>query len=817
MHHHPQATGPLPRCGTRLHERIGGAHLRRCLVLVLLLQGLGLTMAQVREPATAGRASAGPAASSAPRLMPVEVMLNGANVGNWLLLHTTEGFHAPREALDAWRVSPPNGADRLKFQQENWYALSAIEGYDAKFDPARQALELRLAPTAFLTTRVVDAEQESPPVSTAEPAAFFNYDMSWNHSRTRGMRPSKELGALTEAGFTSALGVLTSSFLGRHVQSADFGTSAQWRRLETTFTRDLPEHKLSLRLGDTISRSGLIGRPFYFGGIQIGRNFDLAPGFISQPLPLFAGSSSVPSTVELYINDALRQTLNVPAGPFTIENPMPISGDGRARLVVRDALGRESVITQSFFSSGELLEDGLSDWSLELGAVRNGLGLTNADYGERFAAGLWRQGLSKRLTMEVRGEWGQQTRGLGMGFSLALPWQALGQASLAASEHEALGRGLQWSIGTEFGNARQAFSLNVQGATAAYRTVGLNDSMPPPQWQLAGSFSHTHERLGTFGLGLAVLQSRQQGRLDTYSLSHTVRVGPLGALSTVLTRVQGASSGTLFAVSLTWPLDRQINTSSHVMHRSGQTDAYASASQGLRGDTGLGWRALGGSRNGSALAEGGAYLQSASNLFTADVGTSSAQQTMRLGTQGGLVLMGGRAFATRPVRDSFALVTVPGLADVGVNFQGREGARTDSSGVALVTGLQPYSTNQVRLNPSDLPLSAEIDSLEQVVVPRRRSAVTIGFAVRNGQAALITVRLPDGQPAPVGAEIEVPGDERRFPVGRGGQAFLTGLQTRHLLRLHWKGRSCQMPLALTPTAADDIARPAPLLCEGVLP
>lgn len=370
-----------------------------------------------------------------------------------------------------------------------------------------------------------------------------------------------------------------------------------------------------MRLGDSTSRTGLIGRPFYFGGIQIARNFDLAPGFVSQPMPLFAGSSSLPSTVELYINDALRQTLNVPAGPFTIENPTPISGDGRARMVVRDALGRETLITQSFFSHGELLEAGLSDWSLELGAVRNGLGLRNADYGERFVAGLWRQGLSKRLTMEVRGEWGQQTRGLGVGFTQALPWQALGQASLALSEQEALGRGLQWLIGTEFGNAQQAFSLHAQGATARYRSVGLNDALPPPQWQLSGSFSHTHERYGTFGLGLAALQSRQQGRLDTYSLSHTVRMGAQGSLSTVLTRVQGASSGTLFSISLMWPLDRQINISTHLMHRSGQTDAYATASQGLRGDTGLGWRALGGSLNAPVVMTVGVNNQCVFNTY----------------------------------------------------------------------------------------------------------------------------------------------------------------------------------------------------------
>ena len=50
-----------------------------------------------------------------------------------------------------------------------------------------------------------------------------------------------------------------------------------------------------------------------------------------------------------------------------------------------------------------------------------------------------------------------------------------------------------------------------------------------------------------------------------------------------------------------------------------------------------------------------------------------------------------------------------------------------------------------------------------------------------------------------------------------GQAFLTGLHREHQLRLHWKGQSCSMPLVLTPTAPDDVARPAPLVCEGVTP
>lgn len=803
----------------------------RLAALLLVLNAAMPALAQARlEPAAStlgasGRPGTAPASTTAtsdarPRLVPMEVVLNGANVGNWLLLQTPEGFHAPREALDAWRLVPRPDGGRFAFQQENWYALSSIDGHEVRFDPATQSIDLRFAPSAFLPTRLGEEPPDLPPVTEAVPAAFLNYDVSWNHYRANDIASSSEIGALTELGFTSRWGVFTSSFIGRHAQGRLAGgsgsSSSQWRRLETIFTRDFPERQFSVRVGDTTTRAALIGRQVYYGGVQIARNFDLMPSFVSQPLPVFTGTSSVPSTVELYINDALRQTLNVPAGPFTIDNPMPVSGDGRARMVVRDVLGRETVITQSFFSHAELLEEDLTDWGIDLGAVRNNLGLANADYGERFTSGLWRRGLNKRLTMEARGEWGQQTRGLGVGFSRAMPWQGLGQASLAWSRNATAGTGLQWTLGTEYNPARQSYTLQAQGASVGYRALGQGDTAAP-RWQLSGSFSQMFDRLGIVGLGMALLQPHGAGRLSTYSLSHSMRLGARGSLNTVLTRISGSSSGTFVGVSLSWPLDRQINTSAYVSHRSGQTTAHVSASQGLRGSTGVGWRALAGSRNGTATGEAGLYVQGHHSLLTADVSASSAQQSVRLGSQGGLVFIGGRLFASRPVQEGFALVSVPGLSGVGVNFQGRDRGRTDEQGAVLVTGLQAYNVNNVRLNPTDLPLSAEIDNLEQVVVPPRRSAVRVGFKVRSGQVAVVTVKLPDGKPAPTGAEIELVGDVQRFMVGRGGQAFITGLKPQQLLRLHWNRTNCLMSLTLAPGAPDDIARPPPLVCEGVSP
>ena len=209
------------------------------------------------------------------------------------------------------------------------------------------------------------------------------------------------------------------------------------------------------------------------------------------------------------------------------------------------------------------------------------------------------------------------------------------------------------------------------------------------------------------------------------------------------------------------------------------------------------------------------YYQGGHGLVAADASVSDTQQAVRLGAQGGLVLIDGHAFASRKVQDSFALVEVPGYPDVGVGFQSSILTRTDASGNALVPRLLPYRPNSIRLDPNELPISAEIDTIEMIVVPPARSGVKVSFPVRSGRAALIKILLEDGAPAPAAAEIELVGDKKEFFVARRGEAFVTGLQAKNTLRLKWNGQSCTLNVELPESKSDDIARVGPLVCAGV--
>lgn len=410
------------------------------------------------------------------QLMPLEVLVNGAKSGAWLLLERRGVLYAPRDAFDEWRLQVPASAEAIDFRGQSFWPLAAIPGFKSRIDYSSQTVELLFSPQAFAASRLTREVVKTPVVSPVLPSLFVNYDASYSRSSFRDSAGTGDLGVLAEAGASTSLGVVTSSFVARNLLADPaLGESRHLLRLETTFTHDFPSRNQTLRLGDTVTRAAFWGREVYFGGVRYGTNFALTPGFISQPLPALAGLSASPSTVELYVNDVLRQVSNVPSGPFAIDNLSGLTGSGEARIVVRDLLGRETVVVQSFFTNAQLLAAGLDDWSAEAGTIRRDLGQASEHYGPAFAAASWRRGVTNALTLEGRAEGTRDRQAFGAGAISTLPFQFLGKAALAASRADTLGNGSFWLLGVE----RQASNANVaiqaQGASRRFRQLGEED------------------------------------------------------------------------------------------------------------------------------------------------------------------------------------------------------------------------------------------------------------------------------------------------------------------------------------------------------
>ncbi len=725
-------------------------------------------------------------------------------------------MHAPREAFDEWRVELSPGAPTVEFKGQPYTPLTAVSGFRSKVNFSNQSVDLFFSPENFSTLRMTKELVKRPVVSPVLTSVFMNYDLNYAASAFRGAPSTNDLGLLAEAGLSTNLGILTSSHVGRNMLSnKTLGNPNSWLRLETTFTRDFPDQNRTLRIGDTTTRAGMWGRNSYFGGIQFGSNFSLTPGFIRQPLPVLSGVSAAPSTVELYVNDVLRQVSSVPTGPFALDNFPVMSGGGEARLVVRDILGRETVVTQSFLTSAQLLAKGLNDWSLEAGTLRKELGNASNRYGVGFLSGTWSRGVSSGLTLEGRAELTRRLRSAGLGAVVALPGQLLGKAALAASDETSLGRGGHWLLGFDRQGLRNSASFEIRGASQKFRQLGLEAGIKPYKFQVAANWSAALDNGQSFGLGVASISQFDNTRVTTLSGNYSLRVGERNNLNMTASRAIAGATGSAMGLMFTMPLGGSRLLNSSISRHNGGTDAFASYLQNPSPENALGWRLLAGAQADNARAEAGSYYSGRFGAVTGDVSASRDQKAIRLGANGGLVFTDGHFFPTRRVDESFAVVEVAGYGNVGIGIGSNVLARTDANGIALVPRLNPYQNNSIRLDPRELPLNAEIESIEQIAVPAWRSAVKVVFPVRTGRGALIKINFDDGQPAPPGATVRIDGDKQEFYVARRGEAFVTGLKPVNRLILHWENQKCTFDVKLGANAPDEIIRMGPILCKGV--
>ena len=75
-------------------------------------------------------------------------------------------------------------------------------------------------------------------------------------------------------------------------------------RLDTRWLYENPDTLMTYAAGDIISGSLNWTTSIRMGGVQIRRDFSLRPDLVTQPMPQFSASAAVPSTVEVYANQA---------------------------------------------------------------------------------------------------------------------------------------------------------------------------------------------------------------------------------------------------------------------------------------------------------------------------------------------------------------------------------------------------------------------------------------------------------------------------------------------------------------------------------
>jgi len=760
--------------------------LRSCIAAILLLSA-----------GTHAQAAQGPEAATPEPFAEaiVELHINEQPAPTTLVVRRdVDGTLLLRAAdLPDLRLKAPSRGVRL-VNGERYYRLGPEMGAMVAFDESTMTGQVTLPAQAFLPTQRATTAADAPRASRTGPGGFINYDVSAEQASGR-----QQGGGFVELGLFGNQGVLTNTMVARY--DADAGDVA---RLDSTWTRDFPDRMATLRVGDSISTPGPWGRAVRFGGLQFGTNFSTQPMLVTTPLLAAQGEAVVPSTVDVFVNGRPIASEQVPPGPFSIDRLPVLTGGGQLQVVITDALGRQQVLTQPYYSGTALLREDLAEYSVELGSVREDYGSRSFGYGDLIGVASYRRGLTDTLTAGTRAE--AQANGIyALGADAA--WQAgyvgILTAQLAAGG-DADGTGFLSGLGVEHSGQRLSVFAQTQYASRSFVQTGMAGLLYTPRQRTFGGLGFNFGAYGSAQVAYGRQSYYDSETVKTVGVNYSIALGMLGYLGLYASHTTATESDT--NVLLTWTLSlgdrRTLSTSLQ------QSSAREDFGGGFQGNVTLQRDLPAGSGLGYRVALSTADEQDASVAYQGSAGTAAVDYSrrngdsgVRIGATGGLAITGAGVMPARRLNESFAVVQVADYAGLTVYADNQPIGRTDKHGRVLIEALRPYQRNEISVDPTQVPMDGSLSQSVIGVTPAYRSGALVRFPVERALAATMRVVQANGEPVPAGASAEL--GTVAFPVALDGLLYVEGLREATRVRVSWQGGQCSFE-ARRPAVTDPV-------------
>lgn len=737
------------------------------------------------------------------------------------LVHLVEragGLAITRESAQYLRLRIPDGAGDL-------IPLERFNGVTASFDPLTSRLSLSVAylENARNSVDFIRARDFSNERLTPVTAIVVDYNLNLSADRS----------GIAAGGFLGGRVVRENLSFESDLVARSEGRNPGVTRLDTAFVLNRPDRLQTLRVGDFVSATPRGARAVRQGGIQFSSNFDLRPELVTYPLPDFAGNLAVPSQVDLIVGDRRLLTDEFEAGSFEIRNIASGLGRRSIDVVVRDALGREQVITASTYVSRQLLRKGLDEWAIGAGPVRRRYGLESNDYNSFAGSALWRRGISSGLTLGASAEFGLGTFNGGPTVTTLLGNFAEVDLSLRASRHAPqTGPPVEgWSVSGSVQSLGHGFSASVAGryASSGFHDVARAGGDPPQSnfitlgvdFDLAalGSFTvqAVHEDLP---LQREFLVERQQRSLMRAGWRRSF--GQLNLYAdTSVTRTQG-QTGFAALIGATLPLGpRRIASASITFSEEVEPLANASISRAAVLPGEWGYRAF----VNTGLVE---QIYGSVNRIgeKADVALEAewveGRSALRARASGALVFAEGDLFAVNKARGGMVLVENGGASGVTLTRENQPVAVSRHGRASLIPDIPAYTPIRIGIDANSLPVNARTDSEGERVALPRGAVARLDLGLREFDPRLVRLVAPlgeviapgvTGRLMPSGGTLIV-GFDALIEIDLGALALARG-RSEVIVPLA-SGRSCRAILPPSEDAAwNDPAETKELACAPV--
>ncbi len=681
-------------------------------------------------------------------------------------------------------VHIPESATIITLGDVDFVAAKDIPGLTTHYDENASTLTVNCNADCFNRSTVSLKEFETTASAALSTSFLTHYDLFFQKSE----HETAVATGLLENVLSTAYGRLQNSAIFRLSNASDL------IRLESAWVYEWPDQRTRLLIGDSATRANDWSVPVRFGGIKFGTDFSLQPGFIAFPTPSISGSAALPSTVQLYVNDMQRYEGELPAGPFSLTDLPVITGDGQARLVITDSLGREQVITESFYASPLLLRQGLSDYAVEIGALRHDFGRKSANYGDVFASATWRRGINNNFTLDIHAEALEDFRVAGSGGTWALGQAGIVSANVAVSHENNGSLGIRGQMAYDLLVGQWSWSANIALASKKFRQLGYEDGEGVSR-QFRARMGLPITKRGSASVFFADDAYHAGPNIRTLGISYSVAIGDKLYLTTSASQLFRPSREHTIGLYLSMPLNDGIVTGASANTGGNATFGSVYAQKSPNPNRPIGYRAhatVGDiERYEAHLLANTPYVEfeaAASHAY----GTNSA----RLSARGSLAIHDHDFYFARRVYNSYAVVDIPGAENVGVYLDNRYMGTTDRNGKLFLPDLRAYEINRVRVDIRDLPLTMGLSDREQHITPRPQSGMTVRFGETTTYGGLIRLIGKDGHSLAIGTALHINGETAQSIVGSNGRAHISSKTPEIVIEAEDKGIPCRATITL---------------------
>lgn len=603
----------------------------------------------------------------------------------------------------------------------------------------------------------------------------------------------------------------------------------------TYLQRDIAALRAQIKLGD-FNTDGVLMDSFGLRGIQLSSDDRMLATSVQGYAPIIRGIANSNARVTVRQNGNILREINVPAGPFSIDDLYPMGYGGDLQVEILEANGEKRTFNVPYTAAAQLIRPGYSRYQIAAGRYRYG----NILFDEKVAQATWQYGLSNNVTLNFGSTFSKNYHAelLGLAFNTPIGTFAT-SATLSSAKLTALNQKYKgYSLSASYNTRIEPTHTNV--TLAAYRYLSrdylsLPDVMLLNHQQtfnlysngvirrnLKNQFQISISQAFKPGWGSAYLIGTTNTYWDNSAKQNQYQFGYSNNykrlsynLAFSQTRSSLGSKENIVSLNFSLPIGNSENAASISQQlnynptegNSSYTTISGTLGEERRYSYNLSFNkqphshnyAINQSYYGSLMRLGGSWSQD-----------NQHNRQFAFNVSGAVVAHPKGITLANDLTDTFAIIHAKGAKGALIN--GTNGSQIDRFGNGIVPYISPYKINYVGIDTDNLPDNVEFSATEEKVIPRANNAILIEFATTVGNVVFFEIQNHDKLP-PLGTEVFDQNGQAIGVVAQGGRIYSRGIAEKGELHLSWGDNRCEIAYQINQRSDDDQPIIVPVQCQ----